>query len=48
MLTLFRDLTLAEQISYEGGVEYVEIEHGLREGETKDLERVTAEAVGYR
>ena len=37
MLTLFRDLTLAEQISYEGGVEYVEIELGLEKAKLRIL-----------
>jgi GNAT superfamily N-acetyltransferase len=37
MLTLFRDLTLAEQISYEGGVDYVEIELGLEKAKLRIL-----------
>ncbi len=37
MLTLFRDLTLAEQISYEGGVDYVEKELGLEKAKLRIL-----------
>ena len=37
MLTLFRDLTLAEQINYEGGVDYVEIELGLEKAKLRVL-----------
>jgi hypothetical protein len=37
MLTLFRDLTLAERISYEGGVDYVEIELGLEKAKLRIL-----------
>ncbi len=37
MLTLFRDLTLAEQINYEGGVDYVEIELGLEKAKLRIL-----------